>query len=116
MVMTMLKDRFTRILTFVSDFPVERPLKPFYSHMTTCSSSTCTPACTLKQEISSSYTSCVLHTSIDQCSPFLQSRDNLISVIVTPGQILHNKYGRYLHDDMVGMKYGAKVSSMDYLG
>ncbi|ORX36456.1 tRNA methyltransferase complex GCD14 subunit-domain-containing protein [Kockovaella imperatae] len=39
------------------------------------------------------------------------SRDNLISVVVTPGQVLHNKYGRYLHDDMIGQKFGTRMTS-----
>ena len=29
---------------------------------------------------------------------------------VTPGEIFHNKYGRYAHDDFIGQKYGAKAS------
>lgn len=28
---------------------------------------------------------------------------------MTPGKQLHNKYGRYHHNDMIGMPFGSKV-------
>lgn len=33
----------------------------------------------------------------------------MVALTVTPGEILHNKFGRYRHEDMIGMKYGSKV-------
>lgn len=38
-----------------------------------------------------------------------QTRDNMTPITITKGQFLHNKYGRYEHDDMVGRKFGTKV-------
>ena len=39
-----------------------------------------------------------------------QTRDSMMPITVTKGQYLHNKYGRYEHDDMIGRKFGTKVS------
>ncbi|WWC59901.1 uncharacterized protein I303_102463 [Kwoniella dejecticola CBS 10117] len=37
------------------------------------------------------------------------SRDNLTAITITPGEVLHNKYGRYTHDDLIGQKFGTKI-------
>lgn len=34
----------------------------------------------------------------------------MTAITVTPGASFHNKFGMYKHDDMIGMKYGSKVS------
>ncbi|WVQ77453.1 hypothetical protein IAR50_007139 [Cryptococcus sp. DSM 104548] len=39
------------------------------------------------------------------------ARDNLSAITVQPGGSLHNKYGRYAHDDFIGKKFGSKVHS-----
>ncbi len=44
----------------------------------------------------------------------IQSRDNMLSVIVSPGEVFHNKYGRYAHDDMIGQKFGSKVGQRSF--
>ncbi|KAK6907037.1 hypothetical protein I203_101026 [Kwoniella mangroviensis CBS 8507] len=36
------------------------------------------------------------------------SRDNLTSIIITPGEEMHNKFGRYAHVDLIGQKFGTK--------
>ena len=33
----------------------------------------------------------------------------MIPLTITPGEHLHNKYGRYSHDSMIGQKFGSKV-------
>lgn len=33
----------------------------------------------------------------------------MLGVTIKAGDVLHNKYGRYPHDTMIGMKYGSKV-------
>lgn len=38
-----------------------------------------------------------------------QTRDSMTAITVTPGEVFHNKFGRYPHDDFIGMKYGSKV-------
>jgi tRNA (adenine57-N1/adenine58-N1)-methyltransferase len=38
-----------------------------------------------------------------------QSRDNMVAITITPGEVFHNKYGRYPHDDFIGVKFGSKV-------
>ncbi|WRT65379.1 uncharacterized protein IL334_002322 [Kwoniella shivajii] len=38
------------------------------------------------------------------------ARDNMTTVTVTPGQEIHNKFGRYYHNDLIGQKFGTKVS------
>lgn len=42
-----------------------------------------------------------------------QSRDNMTAITVTPGEAFHNKFGKYKHDDMIGMKFGSKVWRVD---
>ncbi|WVQ62886.1 uncharacterized protein L199_001035 [Kwoniella botswanensis] len=37
------------------------------------------------------------------------SRDNLTSIIITPGEEIHNKFGRYAHVDLIGQKFGTKI-------
>ncbi|TXT11007.1 hypothetical protein VHUM_01758 [Vanrija humicola] len=39
------------------------------------------------------------------------SRDNMTAITVTPGEFFHNKFGRYSHDDMIGVKFGSKLHS-----
>lgn len=39
-----------------------------------------------------------------------KTRDNMLGLTITPGEVLHNKYGRYPHDNMMGMKFGSKAS------
>jgi tRNA (adenine57-N1/adenine58-N1)-methyltransferase len=34
----------------------------------------------------------------------------MVAITVTRGEVFHNKFGRYLHDSMIGVKYGSKVS------
>lgn len=34
----------------------------------------------------------------------------MVAVKVEQGGVFHNKFGRYRHQDMIGMKYGSKVS------
>lgn len=33
----------------------------------------------------------------------------MTAITIKKGQVLHNKFGRYRHEDMIGMKYGSKV-------
>jgi tRNA A58 N-methylase Trm61 len=33
----------------------------------------------------------------------------MTAITITPGEHFHNKYGRYSHDEMIGMKFGSKV-------
>lgn len=33
------------------------------------------------------------------------------AVKMVPGQYFHNKYGRYPHDELIGLKYGSRVST-----
>ena len=35
----------------------------------------------------------------------------MLAIAITPGSVLHNKYGRYSHDDMIGQKFGTKVTA-----
>nr|XP_019004544.1 tRNA (adenine-N(1)-)-methyltransferase catalytic subunit TRM61 [Kwoniella mangroviensis CBS 8507]OCF68005.1 tRNA (adenine-N(1)-)-methyltransferase catalytic subunit TRM61 [Kwoniella mangroviensis CBS 8507] len=37
--------------------------------------------------------------------------DNLTSIIITPGEEMHNKFGRYAHVDLIGQKFGTKLHS-----
>ncbi|WOO78856.1 tRNA (adenine(58)-N(1))-methyltransferase catalytic subunit TRM61 [Vanrija pseudolonga] len=39
------------------------------------------------------------------------SRDNMTAITVTPGEFFHNKFGRYSHDEMIGVKFGSKLHS-----
>ncbi|KAL1410132.1 tRNA (adenine-N(1)-)-methyltransferase catalytic subunit trm61 [Vanrija albida] len=39
------------------------------------------------------------------------SRDNMTAITVTPGEFFHNKFGRYSHDEMIGVKFGSKMHS-----
>ncbi|WVW79848.1 hypothetical protein I302_101818 [Kwoniella bestiolae CBS 10118] len=39
------------------------------------------------------------------------SRDNMTAITITPGEVIHNKYGRYVHDDLIGQKFGTKLHS-----
>jgi tRNA (adenine57-N1/adenine58-N1)-methyltransferase len=41
--------------------------------------------------------------------PVVQTRESLQAITVEKGQIFHNKWGKYRHDDMIGRKYGSKV-------
>ncbi|KAL7423500.1 tRNA (adenine-N(1)-)-methyltransferase catalytic subunit trm61 [Cryptotrichosporon argae] len=38
-------------------------------------------------------------------------RDAMAAITVTPGAVFHNKYGKYKHDDMIGVKFGSKMHS-----
>ena len=38
----------------------------------------------------------------------------MLAITVTPGEVLHNKYGCYSHDDMIGQKFGTKVFANAY--
>jgi tRNA (adenine57-N1/adenine58-N1)-methyltransferase len=40
-----------------------------------------------------------------------QNRESMIPLTITPGEHLHNKYGRYSHDSMIGQKFGTKVGN-----
>nr|ODN85641.1 tRNA (adenine-N(1)-)-methyltransferase catalytic subunit TRM61 [Cryptococcus depauperatus CBS 7841] len=40
-----------------------------------------------------------------------QARDNMTAITVTPGQVFHNKYGRYPHENLIGQSYGSKIHS-----
>lgn len=33
----------------------------------------------------------------------------MTAVTVTRGEEFHNKFGKYKHDDMIGMRFGSKV-------
>lgn len=35
----------------------------------------------------------------------------MTAITVTPGEFFHNKFGRYSHDEMIGVKFGSKVRS-----
>ncbi|KAJ9112351.1 hypothetical protein QFC19_000771 [Naganishia cerealis] len=39
------------------------------------------------------------------------TRESLQAITVTRGQMFHNKWGKYSHDDMIGRKYGSKMTS-----
>jgi tRNA (adenine57-N1/adenine58-N1)-methyltransferase len=39
----------------------------------------------------------------------VQVRTEMLAITVTRGAKVHNKFGQYPHDDMIGMKYGSKV-------
>ncbi|CAK9786663.1 tRNA methyltransferase complex GCD14 subunit [Cutaneotrichosporon oleaginosum] len=39
------------------------------------------------------------------------SRDNMTAITVTKGQTFHNKFGKYAHDEMIGIKFGSKMHS-----
>ncbi|WVN87255.1 uncharacterized protein L203_102432 [Cryptococcus depauperatus CBS 7841] len=39
------------------------------------------------------------------------ARDNMTAITVTPGQVFHNKYGRYPHENLIGQSYGSKIHS-----
>ncbi|BEJ11218.1 hypothetical protein CspHIS471_0106400 [Cutaneotrichosporon sp. HIS471] len=39
------------------------------------------------------------------------SRDNMTAITVTKGQTFHNKFGKYVHDEMIGIKFGSKMHS-----
>ncbi|MBW0517086.1 hypothetical protein O181_056801 [Austropuccinia psidii MF-1] len=39
------------------------------------------------------------------------SRDNLSSIVVTPGQQLSSRFGEFLHESMIGMPFGSKCAS-----
>ncbi|KAJ9120721.1 hypothetical protein QFC22_002652 [Naganishia vaughanmartiniae] len=39
------------------------------------------------------------------------TRESLQAITVTKGQMYHNKWGKYSHDDMIGRKYGSKMTS-----
>ncbi|KAJ9105480.1 hypothetical protein QFC21_001851 [Naganishia friedmannii] len=41
------------------------------------------------------------------------TRESLQAITVTRGQMYHNKWGKYSHDDMIGRKYGSKASIAD---
>lgn len=43
-----------------------------------------------------------------------QTRENLLAITITPGQVHHSKWGRYAHDDMVGMRFGSRVSRVSF--
>jgi tRNA (adenine57-N1/adenine58-N1)-methyltransferase catalytic subunit len=43
--------------------------------------------------------------------PFLQTRDLVQSLVVTPGNAFNSRYGDYPHSDLVGIPYGSKVPS-----
>ena len=38
-----------------------------------------------------------------------QNRTDHLALTMTPGKQMHNKYGRYHHDDMIGLPFGSKV-------
>jgi tRNA (adenine57-N1/adenine58-N1)-methyltransferase len=38
-----------------------------------------------------------------------QNRDNMQPLTITPGEVFHNKFGRYPHDELIGVKFGSKV-------
>lgn len=57
------------------------------------------------------------HRSLQQyrlaeSSPAMQNRTDYLALTITKGDVLHNKYGRYLHNDMIGLRFGTKVSSI----
>lgn len=33
----------------------------------------------------------------------------MTAITVTKGQTFHNKFGKYSHDEMIGIKFGSKV-------
>ncbi|KAJ2925967.1 hypothetical protein H1R20_g11125, partial [Candolleomyces eurysporus] len=39
------------------------------------------------------------------------TRDSIEPLVVTPDAVLHNKFGVYPHNDLIGLPYGAKVQS-----
>lgn len=34
----------------------------------------------------------------------------MLAITVTPGEVFHNKFGRYPHEELIGLKFGSKVS------
>lgn len=39
------------------------------------------------------------------------TRDSIEPLVITPDAVLHNKFGIYPHNDLIGLPYGAKVQS-----
>lgn len=35
----------------------------------------------------------------------------MVAITIEPGEVFHNKFGKYVHDDFIGVKFGSKVSS-----
>jgi tRNA A58 N-methylase Trm61 len=38
----------------------------------------------------------------------------MVAVTVTPGEVFHNKFGRYPHEEFIGQKFGSKVRTVPY--
>lgn len=51
------------------------------------------------------------HISDGDLVIIFMTRDFLKAITVTPGEVFHNKFGRYSHDTLIGVKYGTKVHS-----
>src|SRR5258708_25818697 len=42
---------------------------------------------------------------------FIQTRDSVQSLLVTPGNEFNSRYGHYRHSDLIDIPYGSKVAS-----
>ncbi len=41
----------------------------------------------------------------------MQKRDFIQAITITRGQVIHNKFGKYPHDALIGVKFGSRVTS-----
>ncbi|KAG9097694.1 tRNA (adenine-N(1)-)-methyltransferase catalytic subunit trm61 [Ceratobasidium sp. UAMH 11750] len=56
------------------------------------------------------------HISVGDVVILWLTRDDVQSIIVTPGKELNGRYGVYRHADLVGVPYGSKVPSRNGRG
>ncbi|KAK4688101.1 tRNA (adenine57-N1/adenine58-N1)-methyltransferase catalytic subunit, partial [Tremellales sp. Uapishka_1] len=52
-----------------------------------------------------------IHIEVGDLVILYMARDNMVAINITPGEVFHNKFGMYKHDELVGVKYGSKVHS-----
>jgi tRNA (adenine57-N1/adenine58-N1)-methyltransferase len=51
------------------------------------------------------------HIAVGDLVILYMTRDILKAITITPGEVFHNKFGRYTHDSLVGQKFGSKIHS-----
>lgn len=51
------------------------------------------------------------HIAVGDLVILYMTRDVLKAITITPGEVFHNKFGRYPHESLVGVKFGSKVHS-----
>jgi tRNA A58 N-methylase Trm61 len=51
------------------------------------------------------------HIAVGDLVILYMTRDILKAITITPGEVFHNKFGRYTHDSLIGVKFGSKIHS-----